>query len=159
MICAPSRLVYLDLNLSCGRFKAKRWLFEVRGIWSKVSRAAVGLLFLPVQWCLGWIKKLWEWRQRTLWLFICLSSVIIHLPGLFYKALLSLQIPRESFCFMFVRIQCLRTNEKRTRAGTYAETAFLQQLFHKEGGLDHQINQSDQHWSETAGQWWKCNRV
>ena len=134
-------------------------VYEVRGIWRKVSIAAVGVLVLPVQWRLGWIKKLWERGQRTPWPFIFLSSVIIHLPGLFYKALLSLKIPRESFCFMFVRIRCLRSSGKRTCVGTYAETAFLQQLFHKEGGLDHQINQSDQHWSETAGQLWKCNRV
>lgn len=132
---------------------------EVRGIWRKVSIAAVGVLVLPMQWCLGWIKKLCERGQRTLWPFIFLFSVIIHLPGLFYKTLLYLKISRESFCFMFVHIQCLRSNGKRTCAGPYAETAFLQQLFHKEGGLGHQINQSDQHWSETAGQLWKRNRV
>lgn len=31
----------------------------------------------------------------------------------------------------------------RECVGTYAETAFLQQLFHKEGGLGHQVIQSE----------------
>lgn len=133
-------------------------IYEVRGIWRKVSRAVAGMLLFPVQWYLGWVKNIWEWRQRTLWPFIFLS-VIKHLPGLFYNALLSLKVPRESFCFMFIHIQHLRSNGKRTCVGTHAETAFLQQLFHKESGFGHQINQPHQHWSETAGQLRKCNRM
>lgn len=62
---------------------------------------------------------------------------------------------------MFVHIWFFRSNGKATCAGivgTRAETDFLQHLFHKEGGLGHQMNQFKQHWSDTAGQLWKCNR-
>lgn len=134
-------------------------VYEVGGIWRKVSRAAVGVLVLPVQCGLGWIKKLWEQGRWTLQPLLFLSSVIIYLPALFYKALLSLEILRESSCFTFACVHCLRSDGKRTCENTCRHSFFLQQLFHKEGGLGHQINQSDQHWSETAGQLWKHKRV
>lgn len=60
---------------------------------------------------------------------------------------------------MFVHIWCLRSNGKRTCVGTYTETAFLQQLLHKEGDLGYQINQFEQNWGEIAGQLWKRSRV
>lgn len=88
--------------------------------------------------------------------FIFLPTVLILFPGLLYKALYKApsKFP-ESMYFMFAHIWCFRSNEKATPAaivGTHAETDFLQHLVHKEGGLGHQMDQFEQHQSDTDGQ-------
>lgn len=79
-----------DSKQTSGHLRGGRYL-------KKGQHSSCGSAGAPCAVVLGLGKNALEQGQRTLHPFIFLSSVIIHLPGLFYKALLSLRIPRESF--------------------------------------------------------------